>query len=51
MKKFSLAALLASALFVSCQPTPEGYKIEGEVEGVQEGKIYLKSFRNKMEPQ
>ncbi|MCI7705970.1 MAG: TlpA disulfide reductase family protein [Bacteroidales bacterium] len=48
MKKFSLAALLASALFVSCQPTPEGYKIEGEVEGVQEGKIYLKSFRNKM---
>lgn len=48
MKKFSLAALLASALFVSCQSTPEGYKIEGEVEGVQEGKIYLKSFRNKM---
>ena len=36
MKKFSLAALLASALFVSCQSTPEGYKIEGEVEGVQE---------------
>ena len=35
MKKFSLAALLASALFVSCQSTPEGYKIEGEVEGIQ----------------
>lgn len=48
MKKISIAALLASALFMSCQPTPEGYVIEGEVAGIQAGKIYLKSFRNKM---
>lgn len=48
MKKIGLTALLASTMLMSCQTSPEGYKIEGEVEDVTEGKIYLKSFRNKM---
>lgn len=40
--------ILASALFAGCQQKPEGYVIEGKMDGVSSGKIYLKSFRNKM---
>lgn len=31
-----------------CRETPEGYVIKGEVDGMTDGKIFLKSFRNKM---
>lgn len=41
---WAAAALLA----VSCQQAPKGYVINGEIEGMTEGKVYLKSFRNKM---
>ncbi len=48
MKKlFGLATALAFSLF-SCQQAPDGYQIEGEIEGSAQGMIYLKSFRNKM---
>ncbi len=48
MKKLvGLATALAFSLF-SCQQAPDGYRIEGEIEGPAEGMIYLKSFRNKM---
>lgn len=47
MKQFVCIALVA-LLMVSCQETPKGYVINGEVEGMPEGTIYLKSFRNKM---
>lgn len=48
MKKLvGLATALAFSLF-SCQQAPDGYQIEGEIEGPAEGMIYLKSFRNKM---
>jgi peroxiredoxin len=43
-----LVAVLAVFMLASCQESPKGYVINGEVEGVTEGKIYLKSFRNKM---
>lgn len=38
----------AVLLAVSCQEAPKGYVINGEVENMPEGKVYLKSFRNKM---
>ena len=47
MKRLAVTALVALTL-VSCQETPKGYVINGEVAGMPEGKIYLKSFRNKM---
>ncbi|MDO4755574.1 MAG: TlpA disulfide reductase family protein [Parabacteroides sp.] len=47
MKQFFMAAL-AVILLASCQETPKGYVINGEVEGLTEGQVYLKSFRNKM---
>lgn len=47
MKKGILGIAMACFL-ASCQQKPEGFRIEGEVEGVTSGKIYLKSFRNKM---
>ena len=47
MKQFVLVALTA-LLMASCQETPKGYVINGEVSGMPDGKIYLKSFRNKM---
>ncbi|MCC8198837.1 MAG: AhpC/TSA family protein [Tannerellaceae bacterium] len=42
--------LILSVLFlgVSCQEKPKGYVIHGEVANLQDGMIYLKSFRNKM---
>lgn len=47
MKK--LIFTLATALFMtSCQQKPESYVVEGSIEGVTDGIIYLKSFRNKM---
>ena len=39
---------LAGLLVVGCQEVPKGYVINGEVENMPDGKIYLKSFRNKM---
>lgn len=43
-------AMMFVALFflVSCQETPKGYVINGTVENMPDGNIYLKSFRNKM---
>ena len=35
-------------MLASCQEAPKGYVINGEVTGRTEGKVYLKSFRNKM---
>ena len=47
MKRLAVTALVTLTL-ASCQETPKGYVINGEVAGMPEGKIYLKSFRNKM---
>ena len=46
MKQFCMMAL-AGLLVVGCQEVPKGYVINGEVENMPDGKIYLKSFRNK----
>lgn len=43
---FALA--LAGLLMASCQEAPKGYVINGMVENMPDGNIYLKSFRNKM---
>lgn len=47
MKRLIATALIALTL-ASCQEAPKGYVINGEVAGMPEGKIFLKSFRNKM---
>lgn len=47
MKQFVCMALVA-LLLASCQEAPKGYVINGEVAGMPDGKVYLKSFRNKM---
>lgn len=47
MKRLVATALVALTL-ASCQEAPKGYVIKGEVTGRTDGKIYLKSFRNKM---
>ena len=47
MKRLVATALVALML-ASCQEAPKGYVINGEVTGRTEGKVYLKSFRNKM---
>ena len=47
MKRLVATALVALML-ASCQEAPKGYVINGEVIGRTEGKVYLKSFRNKM---
>lgn len=47
MKQAGIWAI-AALLLASCQEAPKGYVIHGEVAGMPEGKIYLKSFRNKM---
>ncbi|MDH6356452.1 TlpA disulfide reductase family protein [Parabacteroides sp. PF5-9] len=47
MKQLSLIVLTIFA-FISCQPSPKGYTIHGEIAGVNEGLVYLKTFRNKM---
>lgn len=39
---------VAALMLASCQEAPKGYVINGEVAGMPDGKIYLKSFRNKM---
>lgn len=43
---FALA--LTGLLMAGCQETPKGYVINGVVENMPDGNIYLKSFRNKM---
>lgn len=43
MKQFCMMAL-AGLLVVGCQEVPKGYVINGEVENMPDGKIYLKSF-------
>ena len=40
--------VLVALTLASCQETPKGYVINGEVTGRTDGKVYLKSFRNKM---
>ncbi len=47
MKRLAVTVLVALML-ASCQEAPKGYVINGEVTGRAEGKVYLKSFRNKM---
>lgn len=47
MKYVGMMAL-AALLLAGCQEVPKGYVINGEVENMPDGKIYLKSFRNKM---
>ncbi|WP_455628706.1 redoxin domain-containing protein [Parabacteroides chinchillae] len=47
MKQFVML-VLSGLLMVSCQEVPKGYVINGIVENMPEGKVYLKSFRNKM---
>lgn len=39
---------LSALLLASCQDAPKGYVINGVVENMPDGPIYLKSFRNKM---
>lgn len=39
---------LASLMMAGCQDSPKGYVINGDIDGVTEGKVYLRSFRNKM---
>lgn len=43
-----LMLLAASAVLWSCQSKPNGFTIEGTIDSPAQGKIYLKSFRNKM---
>ncbi|WP_293710225.1 TlpA disulfide reductase family protein [uncultured Parabacteroides sp.] len=43
-----LMMVMAVFLLAGCQETPKGYVINGVVENMPDGKIYLKSFRNKM---
>lgn len=40
--------ILSVLLLASCQETPKGYVINGVVENMPDGPVYLKSFRNKM---
>lgn len=40
--------VFAILMLASCQETPKGFVINGVVEGIPDGPIYLKSFRNKM---
>ena len=47
MKQFVMM-VMALFLLASCQETSKGYVINGVVENMPDGKIYLKSFRNKM---
>lgn len=47
MKQIVLT-ILSVLLLASCQETPKGYVINGVVENMSDGPIYLKSFRNKM---
>lgn len=47
MKHVGMMAL-AALLMAGCQEAPKGYVINGEVEDMPDGTIYLKSFRNKM---
>lgn len=47
MRQICMVAL-ASILMAGCQDSPKGYLINGEIDGVTEGKVYLRSFRNKM---
>lgn len=47
MKRLVVTALVALTL-ASCQEAPKGYVINGEVTSRTDGKVYLKSFRNKM---
>ena len=47
MKHLCMMAL-AGLMMVGCQEAPKGYVIHGEVENIPDGKIYLRSFRNKM---
>lgn len=47
MKQVMIMAISA-LLFASCQESPGGFVINGEVTDMPDGKIYLKAFRNKM---
>lgn len=47
MKQLVVTAL-AALMLASCQDAPKGYVINGEITGMADGPIYLKSFRNKM---
>lgn len=40
--------VMALVVLAGCRETPKGYVINGVVENMPDGKIYLKSFRNKM---
>ncbi len=40
--------LLVIVSLASCQQSPKGYVLHGEVANMKEGKVYLKKFRNKM---
>lgn len=48
MKGFCMWALAGALTLMGCQEAPKGYVINGVVDGMAEGKIYLKAFRNKM---
>lgn len=47
MKQFCMMRLPAFWWLIA-KKIPKGYVINGEVENMPDGKIYLKSFRNKM---
>lgn len=47
MKKVVAAFLLVLSA-AACGPASDGYVIRGEAEGMSEGTVYLKAFRNKM---
>lgn len=48
MKQIAGIWAIAALMLAGCQEAPKGYVINGEAPGVPDGKIYLKSFRNKM---
>ena len=48
MKGFCMWALAGALTLMGCQEAPKGYVINGVVDGMADGKIYLKAFRNKM---
>ena len=50
MKQILVGIILVSFLLAGCQQKTDGYVIQGEVEGLADGNIYLKSFRNKILP-
>jgi len=48
MKKYILSILISLVAFSCGTGEPEGLSLNGNVEGISEGKVYLQKFENKM---